>query len=125
MRTLLWAAVLLALSPFSLAQPGATPPGGTQQSAKTGTSRESTEALRARINDRIKHMRKSIDDGLPITTNVQVTVWLRNKYRLRGVVKGGRFVEKVHGLDFVEADMQTPNAGLRVWYYDNTNSVSV
>lgn len=111
MRTLLCAAALLALSPCSLAQQG----------AKNGT-RESDEALRERINDRIQHMRKSIDEGLPITTNVQVTVWLRNKYRLRGVVKGGRFVEKVHGLDFVSAEMQTPGAGIRVWYYDNTNS---
>ena len=67
-------------------------------------------------------MRRSIDDDLPITTNVQVTVWLRNKYRLRGVVKGGTFVEKVDGLDFIQADTKTPGAGIRVWYYDNTNS---
>jgi hypothetical protein len=83
---------------------------------------ESTEALRKRIDERIQQMRDAIRDGLPITTNVRVTVKLRNNHRMSGVVKNGRFVEKVHGLDFVPSDLQTPGAGIRVWYYDNTDS---
>ncbi len=109
MRTILKAAVvLLSISP--------------SLSAQETKQRETPEQLQQRIDQRIKAMRKAISDGLPITTSVRVTVRLRNKSRIKGVVKNGRFVEKVHGLDFVKSDMQTPGAGIRVWYYNNTNS---
>ncbi|MEM7201245.1 MAG: hypothetical protein AAF628_13315 [Planctomycetota bacterium] len=84
--------------------------------------REINAELRARIDDAIREMRAAIEDGVPIITNVRVGVKLRNGNKLSGVVKQGRFIEKVDGLDFTTADLRTPGAGLRVWYYNHTNS---
>lgn len=83
---------------------------------------EGSEQKRKRIDARIKQMREAIREGRPITTNVRVTVRLRNQYRMSGVVKNGRFVEKLNGLDFVDSNLKTPGAGIRVWYSDNTIS---
>jgi len=76
----------------------------------------------ARIKAKISEMRKAITEGRPITTNVRVKVKLRNGNKITGVVKSGRFIESVDSLDFVPADMTTPGAGIRVWYFDDTNS---
>ena len=78
--------------------------------------------VKAEVNARVKEMREAIRDGLPIITNVRVTVKLRNSHKIKGVVKRGRLIERASGLDFVLADTKTPGAGLRVWYYNNTNS---
>ena len=87
-----------------------------------GTEKEHNEALRKRIDERIQRMRQAIRDGKQIVTNVQVKVRLRNGHKITGVVKNGRFMERVDGLEFVNADMQTPGAGIRIWYYNSTNS---
>ena len=80
------------------------------------------EDPRARIERELERKRELMRNGRLIRTNVRVTVRLKNRFRIRGVVKNGRFIEKVDGLDFVPADLQAPGAGLRVWYSDNTNS---
>ena len=61
-------------------------------------------------------------EGKVIRTNVHVTVRLRNRSRLRGVVKNERFIERVDGLSFVPSELRAPGAGLRLWYYNNTDS---
>lgn len=70
------------------------------------------------VNEKTRLMR----EGHVIRTNVRVTVRLLNGSRLRGVVRNGRFIERVDGLTFVPSEMTEPNAGLRLWYYDETNS---
>lgn len=107
MRILIGAAALLTISTCLAAQK---------------VEAEAGKAHRQRIEESIERMRRSIREGIPITTNVRVTIWLRNEHRLKGVVKGGSFVEKPSGLDFVKADKETPGAGIRVWYHDNTDS---
>ena len=75
-----------------------------------------------RIQNEIKSMRRQMQEGTLVQTNVRVTVRLANGNKIIGVVKNGRFVEKPDGLEFVEADRKTLGAGIRVWYSDNTNS---
>ena len=106
MRTMLPALLMLLMTPCVAAQ------GGT----------EHDKQLKKRIDARIKKMREAIADGRSIITNVRVTVRLRNQYRVSGVVKDGQFIEKLNGLDFVDSDLKTPGAGIRVWYSDNTIS---
>jgi hypothetical protein len=78
---------------------------------------------KARIREQIDQMRDAIRDGTKLVrTNVRIAVRLHNGNRLRGVIKNGRFIERVDGLDFVPAEKATPGAGVRVWYSDNTNS---
>ena len=107
MRRLIAAAALLALSPCLAGQV---------------SKGEGTSAHRKRIDESIEQMRRSIREGTPVITNARVTIWLRNEHRLKGVVKGGRFVERPSGLDFVRAQKQAPGAGIRVWYHDDTDS---
>ncbi len=94
---------------------GTAPPAAAQAA-------ESGDALRVRIHERITEMRAAISEGLPVITNVRVSVKLRNGHKISGVVKQGRFIERVDGLDFAPADVATPGAGLRIWYYNNSNS---
>jgi hypothetical protein len=78
---------------------------------------------KARIREQIDEMREALRDGSRLVrTNVRIAVRLHNGNRLRGVIKNGRFIERVDGLDFVPAEKATPGAGVRVWYSDNTNS---
>ena len=90
--------------------------------AAAAKAQETDQAVRARIQERIQEMREAIKDGLPVITSVRVAVQLRNAHKINGVVKQGRFIEKVDGLDFVPADMKSPGAGLRIWYFNNTNA---
>jgi len=76
---------------------------------------------RAKIRRKIQLQRARIRAGEIIRTHVQVRVKLRNGERMLGVVKNGRFVEKPSGLEFTKSDVRTKGAGLRLWYYNNTN----
>lgn len=58
----------------------------------------------------------------PLKLNAQVLVRLRNGERIRGLVKGGKFVERAEGLGFADAERVARGAGIRIWYYDGTNS---
>ncbi len=80
------------------------------------------EVLREEIRSRIHEMRNAIKEGVPVVTNVRVKVRLRNRHKIQGVVKQGRFIEKLSRLDFAPADTQTAGAGIRIWYYNKTNS---
>ncbi len=78
------------------------------------TERQKQEIIRRKI---LEHRR----NGRLVKRNVKVRVRLRNRESLIGVVKEGRFVEKVKGLEFVPADIRTKGAGIRLWYYDDTD----
>lgn len=78
--------------------------------------------LKERLRKEILEKQKMMREGRVIRSNVRVTVRLDNGSRIKGVVKGGRVIEKVDGLEFVPADMASPGAGLRLWYYNDTNS---
>ena len=79
-------------------------------------------SLKARLRQEILEKQRLMREGRVIRSNVRVIVRLQNGARFRGVVKGGRVIERVDGLAFVPADVASPDAGLRLWYYNNTNS---
>lgn len=89
---------------------------GTQQS---GNSNGST---REWIRKEIEAKEKAMREGKVVRSNVRITVRLQNGSRLRGVVKNGRFIEKHDGLIFVPSERVSEGSGLRLWYYDQTNS---
>ena len=122
MRTPLWVVTILSLSGLLGAQGvgGGGVGDGKQRPPKP--PKELDEQTAEQVKARIQEMRQAIREGLPIISHVRVTVKLRNDHKMKGVVKNGRFIEKVDGLHFVPAEMQSEGAGLRVWYYDNTNS---
>ncbi len=88
--------------------------GEATQGAQGITEKQKQEIIRRKI---LEHRRK----GRLVKRNVKVRVRLRNGESLIGVVKEGRFVEKVKGLEFVPADIRTKGAGIRLWYYDDTD----
>ena len=69
-----------------------------------------------RLEERAKSMREQIDTGKQVKSHVRVSVRLKNGNKLTGVVKDGRFVERVDGLRFVDAQAQDRGAGIRLWY---------
>jgi hypothetical protein len=69
-----------------------------------------------RLEERAQSMREQIDGGRTVRSHVRVLVRLKNGNKLRGVVKDGRFVERVDGLRFVDAQAQERGAGIRLWY---------
>lgn len=75
------------------------------------TRREDT-----RTEERAQSMREQIDEGHTVRSHVRVLVRLKNGNKLRGVVKDGRFVERVDGLRFVDAQAKDRGAGIRLWY---------
>ena len=78
---------------------------------------------KTKVNEKVMAMRKAMRDGKVVHYNVRVRVRLKNGNRLKGIVKNGRLVELVDGLDFVtSANQLDPRAGLRVWYTAGTNS---
>ncbi|MBL8729942.1 MAG: hypothetical protein JNM25_16070 [Planctomycetes bacterium] len=70
----------------------------------------------SRLEERAQSMREQIDDGHTVRSHVRVLVRLKNGNKLRGVVKDGRFVERVDGLRFVDAQAKDRGAGIRLWY---------
>src|SRR5687768_13052596 len=73
-----------------------------------------------RVRREVKEKRDAMRAGSMIRTNVRVSVRLKNGNKLSGVVKNELFVEALDQLDFVAANMETPGAGIRVWYYNET-----
>lgn len=69
-----------------------------------------------RTEERAQSMREQIDEGHTVRSHVRVLVRLKNGNKLRGVVKDGRFVERVDGLRFVDAQAKDRGAGIRLWY---------
>jgi len=74
------------------------------------------------IAEKIARMRALLREGKLVRSHVRVTVRLSNGNKLQGVVKDGRLIERVDGLRFVAAEAGAEGAGIRVWYYDDTNS---
>ncbi len=69
-----------------------------------------------RAEERARSMREQIDTGKQVKSHVRVSVRLKNGNKLVGVVKDGRFVERVDGLRFVDAQANDRGAGIRLWY---------
>jgi hypothetical protein len=93
--------------------------------AGTVASQQGTEkpgSTREWIRKEIEAKEKAMREGKVVRSNVRITVRLQNGSRLRGVVKNGRFIEKHDGLIFVPSERVSEGAGLRLWYYDQTNS---
>jgi hypothetical protein len=90
--------------------------------AAHGRAQNDPNTTKERIEQEVLEKQRLMREGKVIRTNVRVTVRLRNGSRLKGVVKNERFIERVDGLSFVPADLRARGAGLRLWYYDNTNS---
>ena len=76
----------------------------------------------SRTEQRAQDMRDQIDTGKQVQSHVRVLVRLKNGNKLTGVVKDGRFVERVDGLRFVEAQAMEAGAGIRLWYSGGTRS---
>lgn len=74
------------------------------------------------INEQVQKLREGIVEGRQIRSHVRVAVRLKNGNRLKGVVKDGRLVERVAGLRFVQAEANENGAGIRIWYFDNSNN---
>lgn len=70
----------------------------------------------ARLEERARSMREHIDTGKQVKSHVRISVRFKNGNKLVGVVKDGRFVERVDGLRFVDAQAQDRGAGIRLWY---------
>jgi hypothetical protein len=116
MGMILTSLVTVLLVPFLPAVQGkqATQVQKKSQKPRGLTEKQKQEIIRRKI---LEHRRK----GRLVKRNVKVRVRLRNRESLIGVVKEGRFVEKVKGLEFVPADIRTKGAGIRLWYYDDTD----
>ncbi len=74
------------------------------------------------IRKKVEEMRKAMREGRIVRYNMRVKVRLKNGSRLKGIVRNGRFIEKHDGLDFVVTHKRSAHAGLRLWYYNGTNS---
>lgn len=83
---------------------------------------ESPPTSREQIEKEIEERQKAMREGRVVRSNVRITLRLKNGSRMKGVVKDGRFVERPAGLEFLLTDMTEEGAGIRLWYYDRTNS---
>jgi hypothetical protein len=77
---------------------------------------------KAQVRAQVEEMRKAMREGRIRRYNVKVKVRLKNGNKIQGIVRNGRFIEKHDGLDFVVTDQRSEQAGLRLWYYNGTNS---
>lgn len=75
-----------------------------------------------RVVEEVLRKRDDMRDGRVDRFNVRVRVKLKNGAKLNGVVKNGRMVEREEGIDFVETDRLSPDAGIRLYYFDETTS---
>ncbi len=89
----------------------------TNEAAKRAEVRKQEQ-----IEKQTRAMRDEVRLGRSVQSHVRVVVRLKSGYRLSGVVKNGRLVERVDGLHFVSAQQSTTGAGVRIWYHDDTNS---
>ena len=105
--------LLAALLP---AQPGKTGEAGSTKSADA-----SKGGQREGLKQRIRGMQEAMRIGEIRIYNVYVRLRLKNKNKLKGIVRNGRFVEVHNGLDFVAADRGHRGSGLRLWYTAGTD----
>ena len=77
---------------------------------------------KVQIRKKVEEMRRAMREGRIVRYNVRVKVRLKNGNRMKGIVRNGRFIEKHDGLDFVVTNKRSAHAGLRLWYYNGTNS---
>ncbi len=109
-RTSLLVAGSLLLAANLLAQRPAPAPAPTPAPAPAPSAEEQ------RVDRRAQTMREQIVLGKQVVSHVRVSLRLRNGNKLLGVVKDGRFVERVDGLRFVDATVKERGAGIRLWY---------
>jgi hypothetical protein len=88
----------------------------------TAVAKPAPVAGQGNIAEKTDRMRSQLQAGRPVRSHVRVLVRLKNGNRLRGIVKDGRVVERIDGLRFVQADADEQGAGVRLWYWDNTNN---
>lgn len=94
-----------------------------QDPARPGTeSPPPIHPEKQRVQEEILRKQDAIREGKVGNFNVRVRLRLHNGSRMLGVVKNGRFVEQEHGIDFVESDRRSPEAGVRLWYFDDSSS---
>lgn len=77
---------------------------------------------RQRVVDEVVRKRAEMREGRVDRYNVRVRVRLKNGAKMQGVVKSGRFIERAEGIEFVESERTDPDAGIRIWYFDDTSS---
>ncbi|MFQ5503397.1 MAG: hypothetical protein ACE5F1_01210 [Planctomycetota bacterium] len=113
----------LSLLPVSARAQGKKSPGGKGpvESKKRQQGHEEFRKNRDQIRKKIQLVRARRQRGEVVRTHVKVRVKLRNQEIMTGVVRNGRFVEKPRGLEFVRSEMTAKGAGIRIWYYNNTN----
>lgn len=104
--------VLVLALPAKAQEPEAKPP--TSEPKPAGETKPSVEEQR--VDRRAQSMREKIASGKQVVTHVRVSLRLRNGNKMIGVVKDGRFVERVDGLRFVDASAKERGAGIRLWY---------
>lgn len=88
-------------------------------SAQNGSTKQHWR--KQQVRQQVERMRKAMREGRIVRYNVKVKVRLKNGNKINGIVRNGRFIEKHDGLDFVVTDKRD-RAGLRLWYYNGTNS---
>ncbi|HHI67735.1 MAG TPA: hypothetical protein ENJ97_00250 [Planctomycetes bacterium] len=93
-------------------------PRPPRRTSPLGKESPKDKAVIERIRNNYRETRK----GRSLSANVQILLELKNREKIKGIVRNGRFVERDAGLDFVPADKRIPGAGLRIWYYNNTSS---
>jgi hypothetical protein len=91
------------------------PPAAAQSEKENETDAE--------VRRRIAEARRRVLVEQSVRANATVVVRMRNGEKIQGVVKNGRFVERATGLGFSESEREEEGAGIRMWYYDQTNSV--
>ncbi len=109
--------LILALGPAGLPAQGKPKPGPETKRPERTKQADKDRIIRRKI---LEQKARAKNPKL-VRRNVKVRVRLRNGESLVGVVKEGRFIEKPQGLEFVPADIRTKGAGIRLWYYDNTD----
>ncbi|MFO1052978.1 MAG: hypothetical protein U1F36_12255 [Planctomycetota bacterium] len=80
------------------------------------------DSTKEQIQREIDQQQKLMREGKVVRSNVRITLRLKNGSRMKGVVKDGRFVERPQGLEFLPSELTAEDAGVRLWYYDQTNS---
>lgn len=88
----------------------------TAQQSGARPAAEPPKTEEQKIDQRAQQMRDNLGAGRQVTTHVRINLRLRNGNKLTGVVKDGRFVERVDGLRFVDASAKEKGAGIRIWY---------
>jgi hypothetical protein len=78
--------------------------------------------LQQQVDQQVREMRKQVEEGKTFRSHVRVTVHLKNGNTIRGVVKDSLLVERIDGLRFVAAEENEAGAGMRIYYWNGSNS---